>query len=179
MTEIETKKLQILLDKSELSDLVMKYARYIDRRDPIALRTLYHDDATEDRGEMFQGSIDDFIAWTSKAASTFELTMHRIWNMLFEIDGDKAQGEIYAEAYHRTKPPDQQDVVVTGRYLDHYEKRQGTWKISYRTSTTDSCEIRPVDPAWYKEFVAAAPMGRKGADDPSYRVLNLFKRLAP
>ena len=175
-TTEESHALQLLLDKSELYDLVVKYCRYIDRRDMAALRALYHDDAIEDRGQMFKGSIDDFIKWTHTAAGKFELTMHIISNAIFEIAGNKAQGEIYAEAYHRTLPPDPQDITVWGRYLDHYEKRDGVWKFIYRTSTTDRCEVRPVDPSWYKEFVAAAPLGQKGADDPSYRVLTLFKK---
>lgn len=176
MTAPSAQSLQLLLDKSELHDLVVKYCRYIDRRDMVALRSLYHDDAIEDRGQMFKGPIDEFIAWTHKAAGNFELTMHVISNAIFEIDGGKAQGEIYAEAYHRTLPPDQQDITVCGRYLDHYEKRDGVWKFTYRTSTTDRCEVHPVDPAWYREFVAAAPLGQKGADDPSYRALTMFKR---
>ncbi|MFH2046895.1 MAG: nuclear transport factor 2 family protein [Pseudomonadota bacterium] len=172
----DAKALQYLLDKSELYDLVMKYARYTDRRDMTALRALYHDDAIEDRGKMFKGPIDEFIKWVSVAAKEFELTMHRISNTIFEINGNKAQGEIYAEAYHRTFPPDQKDIIACGRYLDHYEKRDGIWKFTYRTSTTDRCEIRPVDPIWYKDFVAGSPKGIAGADDPSYKILTMFKR---
>ena len=176
MTSSDTKAIQYLLDKSELYDLVMKYARYTDRRDITALRSLYHDDAIEDRGKMFKGTIDEFIKWTTGAAKNYELTIHRISNTIFEIVGNNAQGEVYAEAYHRTFPPDQKDIIAYGRYLDHYEKRDGIWKFIYRTSTTDRCEIRPVDPAWYEEFVAGSPIGLPGADDPSYKVLTMFKR---
>ena len=176
MTASDIRALQYLLDKSELYDLVMKYARYTDRRDRKALRSLYHDDAIEDRGEMFKGTIDEFIKWSSAAAEKYELTIHRISNTIFEIDGNKAQGEVYAEAYHRTNPPDQKDIIAYGRYLDHYEKRDRVWKFKYRTSTTDRCEIRPVDTAWYKEFVAGSPSGLPGADDPSYKILTMFTR---
>ena len=175
MTDQNAKAIQMLLDKSELYDLVMKYARYIDRRDTVALRSLYHKDAIEDRGDLFKCPIDAFVKWTTNMAVNFELTMHRISNTIFVVDGNKAQGEIYAEAYHRTRPPDQKDTIVCGRYLDQYEKRNGLWKIIYRTCTLDRCEVRPVDPAWYQEFASGLPGGLPNGDDPSYRVLTMFE----
>ena len=44
---------QELLDRAELTDLVMRYSRGVDRRDFALIRSTYHDDAIDDHGEMF------------------------------------------------------------------------------------------------------------------------------
>ena len=169
--------LRELLDLQALQGLVARYARAVDRRDYALLRTLYHDDAIEDRGEMFAGSVDAFIAWLPQVTAPFELTVHRMFNMLFSVDGDRAEGEIYGEAYHRTYPPDAQEIIAGGRYLDRYEKRGGIWRFSYRSSTIDRCQVRAVDPQAYAQAVAGAPAGVAGARDPSYSVLSMFGRM--
>lgn len=168
--------LRQLVEKDALRDLVLSYCRAVDRRDYVLLRSLYADDAVEDRGGTFSGSIDEFIAAMPEMTKPFALTVHRISNMLFEVRGDVAEGEIYAEAYHRTKPPEPREVIAGGRYLDRYEKRGGAWRIVRRASTLDRCETRAVDEAAYANFVAAAPMGRPDGEDLSYSALSLFPR---
>jgi hypothetical protein len=165
---------QLLQDKAELHDLVMRYCRAVDRRQFKALRALYHDDAIEDRSDIFQGSIDEFIAWLPGAMQDFELTAHRIFNTLFVIDGDRAEGEIYAEAYHRTAGPDGQEIIVGGRYFDHYERRNGVWKFARRSSAVDRCEMRPVNHDAYRHLTAGLPPGQPNASDPSFAELPLL-----
>lgn len=166
--------LQLLQDRAALHDLVMGYCRAIDRRQFAALRALYHDDAVEDRSDIFQGSIDEFMAWLPAAMEGFELTTHRIFNTLFVIDGDRAQGEIYAEAYHRTPGADGQEIIVGGRYFDHYERRQGVWKFAKRSSAVDRCEMRPVNLEAYRHLTAGLPPGQPNASDPSFKALPLL-----
>lgn len=169
--------LQMLLDRNALQDLVLTYCRSMDRRDFALARSLYHADAIEDRGDIFRGSVDEFVAWLPKVTSQFELTVHRVFNMLFVIDGDRAEGEIYCEAYHRTHSPDAKEMIVGGRYLDRYERRDGVWKLIYRTSTVDRCNTSPVDAEAYRQFVAKTPAGQPDRTDPSYHTLQLFNRL--
>lgn len=170
--------LQAVLDKQALHELVLTYCRAADRRDFALMRTLYHDDAIDDHGEMFSGPVDDFIAWLPKAMAQFEATAHSISNTLFVVDGDRANGEIYALAYHRTHPPDAQEIVIGGRYLDRYERRGGAWKFIHRSLALDWCNLRPVDPKAYRQFAAGAALGQAGADDPSYAQLPLFRRVS-
>ena len=167
--------LQDMLDKHQLHELVLTYCRASDRRDFALVRSLYHDDAIDDHGTMFSGPVDEFIAWLPKTMAQFEATQHSISNALFKVDGDKANGEIYALAYHRTHPPDAQEIVIGGRYLDRYERRNGTWKFIHRSLALDWANVRPVDPAAYQQFAAGAALGRPGADDPSYQELPLFR----
>lgn len=171
--------LQQLLDQNALRELNTRYCRAVDRRDFVLLKSLYHAGAKEDRGAIYAGSGEGFADWAAADAANYELTVHRLFNMLFVIEGDRAQGEIYAEAYHRTVGENAAEVVAGGRYLDHYEKREGRWGIVSRTATVDRCEMRPLDPAAYQQFVAGSVAGVGGAEDPSYRLLPLLGRGVP
>jgi SnoaL-like domain len=168
--------LQTLLDKSALYELIARYCRCMDRRDFTQARTLFHDDAIIERVAIFSGTADEYIAWISKVTPQFELTVHRIFNTLFVVDGDQAEGEIYLEAYHRTKGPEAREATVGGRYLDRFERRNGLWKFRYRTSTADRCEVRMVNPQDYEQFVAGSVAGRPDRQDVSYAKLPLFAR---
>lgn len=173
-----TDALQDMLDKHRLNELVLTYCRAVDRRDFALVRSLYHEDAIDDHGAMFSGPIDAFIAWLPDAMAQFEATQHSISNALFEIAGDRANGEAYVIAYHRTHPPAPHEVVIGGRYLDRYERRHGTWKFIHRSLALDWCNARPADPAAYEQFAAGAAAGRTGPSDPSYAALPLFRRFA-
>lgn len=166
---------QALVDKQALHELVLTYCRACDRRDFALVRSLYHDDAIDDHGAMFCGPPDDFVKWLPQAMSAFEATSHSIANALFVVDGDRAEGELYANAYHRTHPPDAKEIVIGGRYLDRYERR-GEWKFLHRSLVLDWCRVEPVDQTAYREFAAGAPVGRADRSDPSYAHLSLFKR---
>ena len=174
----DTAALQAMLDKHALHELVLTYCRAADRRDFRLMRSLYHDDAIDDHGAMFSGPVDDFIAWIPSVMAGFEATAHSVSNALFVVDGDKANGEIYAHAYHRTHPPDAQEIVIGGRYLDRYERRAGVWKFIHRSLALDWCNVRPVNPEDYRQFAAGAALGQASAEDPSYRQLPLFRRMS-
>ena len=156
------------LDRMALQDLVMRYCRGCDRRDFSLVRSLYHDDAIDDHGAMFRGSPDAFVAWLPEVTAHWSLTRHCISNSLFVIDGDKAEGEHYVEAWHRTHGPEAKLFVALGRYLDRYERRNGIWKFSYRSLVFDHGSIMPVDDAAMVRMGQDAPDGRADRDDPSF-----------
>jgi hypothetical protein len=157
-----------LLDQIELRDLVMRYCRGIDRRDFALVRSCYHDDAIDDHGGMFTGSADDYVAWVAEALKGMECTIHAISNSLFAVDGDTAEGEHYSYNYHRTRPPERQELVIHGRYLDRYERRNGVWKFSYRKIVFDHGSMKPVDETGFSIAGADAPHGCDTRDDPSF-----------
>ncbi|HUD90339.1 nuclear transport factor 2 family protein [Sphingobium sp.] len=156
------------LDRMALHDLVMRYCRGCDRRDFALVRSLYHDDAIDDHGTMFKGGPDAFVSWLPQATAHWELTRHSISNSLFVIDGDRAEGEHYVEAWHRTPGPDAKLFIVLGRYLDRYERREGTWKFRRRSLVFDHGSVVPVDEAAMDAMRKDAPNGRMDRDDPSF-----------
>lgn len=176
MPPTDTAAVQDLLDKQALHELVASYCRAIDRQDFDLLLSLYHEDAREERGAIFSGTAQGFVDFVIENGDNYEATVHRLFNELYVVDGDYAEGEIYCEAYHRTNQEPPMEVIAGGRYLDRYEKRQGQWKFVYRTSTVDRCHVRQANREDFEQFVAGAPAGRGGADDLSYQVLTLLPR---
>jgi len=160
--------MQEWLDRAMLTDLVMRYCRACDRRDFAQVRTLYHGDAIDDHGTMFRGTPDEFVAWLPEVMSHWALTRHAISNSLFVIDGDRAEGEHYVEAWHRTFGEEARQFVALGRYLDRYERRDGVWKFSYRSLVFDHGWIEPVDSMALDRMGKDAPNGRADDQDPSF-----------
>lgn len=162
-----------LLDRAALERLVLAYCHGIDRRDLALVRSLYHDDAVDDHGAMFCGSPDDYVTWLPGMLANWQATSHTVTNMLFLIDGDRANGEHPTVAWHRTADGTQ-DLIAHGRYLDEYERRGGVWKFWRRSLVLDWMEHRAVEPQPDGQVDDGVQHGRSGPDDPAYRRLPLF-----
>jgi hypothetical protein len=63
-----------LLAKTEITDVVARYARGIDRLDMELVRSCYHPSARDDHG-TFKGSVEDFVEWLPDQLARFESTM--------------------------------------------------------------------------------------------------------
>jgi hypothetical protein len=162
-----------LVDKQALRELAFAYCRGVDRQDFALLRSLYHEDAIDDHG-VFCGSAEAYVDWLAQVLPIFEVTCHSIANAWYRLDGDRAEGELYFQAYHRTPALD--ELIVAGRYVDRYARRAGVWKFAHRVVLIDWAETRKADPATYASQVAGVPHGLSSAADPSYAALSLFGR---
>lgn len=165
-----------LTARDALRRLVTAYSRAVDRRDFKLLRSLYHDEAYEEHGDMFAGGPDEYMDFVEKALSNYAATTHYVVNTSFEIDGDHAEGEVYKINYHRTHGPDAHEVITGSRSLDRYRRDDGEWRFLGRSITLDWSTKRAVDVDAYKDFAAGSPPGQPGPNDLSYRVLTLFGR---
>lgn len=163
------------LDRDALRELAMRYCRAIDRRDAALLATVYHPDAHDEHGTFFDGPATEFVARLDETMAPFAVTQHQISNTSYRLDGDRAEGELYFTAYHRTVPPAPKHVTVRGRYLDRYLRRGGEWRIAYRKLVWDSYETAEVQPAETEVLEALGELGT-GAGDYSYRALDLLAR---
>jgi hypothetical protein len=134
MTTVElTPSVQKLLDKQEIHDALMRYARGVDRCDPDLMRSVYHPDAFDHHGP-FQGNgwefVEQFIP-SSRETSTF--TQHLIGNLLIEVEGDRAHSEAYFVAYvGRIEEGEELIGAFGGRYVDQWERRNDRWGVSHR-----------------------------------------------
>jgi hypothetical protein len=158
-----------------LRQLVLAYSRACDRRDFALLRSLYHDDALEEHGEMFTGSADEYVAWVEGALANWSATAHYVTNTLFEINGDQAEGETYKINYHRSLDG-RQEIITGSRSLDRFAKRDGEWRFLGRCVTLDWAQQREASTEADENFAAASPHGKPGADDLSYERLTLLQR---
>lgn len=172
--------LQEMLDEFQLRKLVHSYCRAVDRGDLAKLRELYHHDAEDAHGAFSTGSVEDFLGELAAARPYIRSMQHHITTANFAISGDGAEGEIYTIATHTFSAGDRDvDVVVGGRYLDQYEKRDGTWKFIERTIVTDTAHINDPSRVDLSHPITRDTLkGSPDADDPSQQFFSLLSAQA-
>lgn len=171
-------KLQELLDKQEIMELIYAFCNAMDRHDQAKARTLYHPDARDDHGVFSQGLAQDFLDKLPQIQESMEILHHNITTINLKLDGDYAEGEVYLIAFHKVRKEGggAYDLLVGGRYFDKYEKRDGAWKFTHRAIVTDWTNIHDPSIADLDHPVLAGSyFGKPGPDDPSYKFFSLFE----
>jgi len=156
-----------LAARRDINRAVQRYMRGLDRLDPALQTSAFHPDAEVDCGLM-KGGVEEFVTFAQGLLAGMDATHHMLGQVDIEIDGDRASGECYFQAWHRTgsEADGWRDLFIAGRYLDTYDCRAGDWRIASRTLVTDWVTDHPGN----KDFFAAnpqAPRGARGGSDPS------------
>ena len=94
-------KLQALLDKQDIQELIHTYARAADRHDHELMRSLYHQDAIDDHGAFFKGLAMQFIDQLPDIQAPMQILHHNITTVNIALEGDYAEGEVYVLAFHQ------------------------------------------------------------------------------
>jgi hypothetical protein len=162
--------LEEIVARSEITDLLHRYTRGIDRGDWDLVRSCYHDDGFDDHG-LVQGDPDEFVRYVSEFFADILSTTHHLGNILITVIGDRAAAESYAVAWHRlrTEGGGLADLIVGGRYVDELEKRDEEWRILRRRFAYDWTRMDPVNEQM--QTTAAFIWGRRDSSDISYEVL--------
>lgn len=172
MNSSQSEALLTLLAKEEIRELVLLYSRGVDRKDGELLRTLYTVDATDTHGDTFDGPAGQYVDFLEGAFPFMHYSGHHVCNHLISVNGDTAEGEVYAITYHVI--PDgkggwMEDLLCV-RYLDHYRKDSDErWRFAQRVVTYDYNSRQPI---------AAPDEAKPAVEDSSYQVLTrrLFNR---
>ena len=183
-----------LLDKQAISDVIMTYARAIDRLDEDMLRSVFHTDSQHAHGFVGPssdpslaskpGEPGDFVVYALEVLNTYTRTQHQLGNILIELEGSDAYAETYFTAYHRMRVKGdpkaaenaydtEMDFLVGGRYLDRFQKRDGVWKISHRTGLTDWMRTEPPSTQGFSD-IPAQLRGHRGKEDLVFRRREVF-----
>lgn len=130
-------KIQELLDKQAIQEVVLRYGRTQDWLDDDGQDSCFWPDADIDYG-FFKGTGADFV----KTVMAHEREVPRRWHLctsvMIKVEGLKARGECYGIAVGgRLVDGRMQSNMYGGRYLDEFEKRFGQWRISKRTYILD------------------------------------------
>lgn len=141
MGALDDAALRRLLDRAAIQDVLLRYARGVDRRDIDLVASCFTPDAAYD-GALARGTIADALAALRVAVTRYTSTLHVLANQLIEIDGDTARSETYALAHHCL--PDGALRIVALRYLDELVRHDDGWRICRRTAQR---EWERVDPA--------------------------------
>ncbi|MCU1566801.1 MAG: SnoaL-like protein [Pseudarthrobacter sp.] len=169
-------------DRDAIWQCLLRYARGVDRFDSELIRSAFHPDAIDDHGK-FLGGPDEFVEWAKHQHTEAHLGhQHNLFNHTCDLSGDVAHAETYfmfAGMNRKGSPL----VLNGGRYLDRLEKRDGEWRIAFRTLVRDWGLMdetpNPDEQSSYtstrsylsdeiRDFMNECPPGRRNASDPSY-----------
>jgi len=76
----DSEKIELLIARQEISDVIYRYARGIDRLDFDLVRTCYHPDAYDDHSS-FSGNVEDFITSAKGFLARWTTTQHFMGNI--------------------------------------------------------------------------------------------------
>ena len=133
-----------LLAERDIRRVLQIYCHAVDRRDLALLQTIYHEGAVENHVH-YEGDALEFgrYIFPSLAERGFRLGNHHVTGILVDIDGDSAKTESYFYSVARrfvdpkNEDGDSELAVLSGRYLDKFENRQGSWRIVDRKVAID------------------------------------------
>jgi 3-phenylpropionate/cinnamic acid dioxygenase small subunit len=124
-----------LEDRLDITDVLVRYATGIDRRDWPLFRTVFTDDCVLDYGEI--GSWDGIDAVADFMEQTHALaghTLHRMSNQAIAVDGDTASARSYVDALIMSAD-NTSGVNAVGFYDDDLTRTAGGWRIARRRFT--------------------------------------------
>lgn len=127
---------QFLMDRTAILDCIATHARGHDRHDSELLTATYHEDGLDEHGHTVNSG-PQYAAWANQIhAAAAQLHTHNITTHICEIDGDIAHCESYV-LVGLLNPDGRTAQLMSGRYLDRLERRDGTWRIALRRSTVE------------------------------------------
>lgn len=162
-------RIQELLDKQSIYEVLISYCRGVDRCDVALLQSVYHEDSYDDHG-YWRGNGVDFASFVAnRLMNANSATTHSITNAMITINGDTAwsESQVVATLVRREAGPRKADVMGA-RYLDELTRRSGVWRISKRTVVLDWHKVET-----WNDTNAPVPLegfsrGARYPEDPVY-----------
>jgi len=125
-----------MADREAIRDCLFRYSRGVDRGDAELLRSVYWPGAI-DYHTGFTGTGEEFIEWALPRLMEMEQNVHMIGNVFIRLAGDTAEVESYLWSVSVVPGDQPRQIMVSGRYLDKFEKRKDEWRIAERTVVHD------------------------------------------
>lgn len=159
-----------LKDRREIFEAMKRYTRGADRHDKDLVRSAFWPEATISIDKPM--TVDEYVDGEERLLAGYAAHQHHITGQTMDIQGDTAHVESYAITFlvprdTRADTPgaatpghaltSAKSTVVSGRYLERWEKRNGEWKILVRNfvedlelrgDTVDYCATRPCVGTW-------------------------------
>jgi hypothetical protein len=167
-------RVQQMLDRQEIHDALCRYARGVDRGDWELVRSTYHADAEDDHVE-FKGDVGALIAWLSRRFDGVDNSTHFLGNCLIEFEGsNRAFVETYFSSSRLIADPATEVEPAGGgmrfrqswgRYVDLFERRDGTWRVADRRVVLEGRFTTSVKDA---QRVGRGLWGRRDHEDAVY-----------
>ena len=132
-----------LADEIAVRDVVLGYARAVDRKDLDAVARCFTADCAYE-GSLASGTIADALARLRGAFARYTRTMHFMGTQHVTLAADTADVVTYCIAFHvRT---DGRHATVAVRYLDTLARAPDGWRIARRAVRTNWARDDPPAP---------------------------------
>lgn len=126
-----------LKDRLAILDVVNRQARGCDRHDAELITSTYWPDGVDEHGTSVASGLQ-YADWANAVhAASAVATQHHISTHTCEIDGDVAHAESYVIVVLLASD-ERSTRVMSGRYLDRLERRDGEWRIAVRRCTVET-----------------------------------------
>lgn len=165
---IDSQRLQQLIDRQDILDCLTRFSRGMDRFDEDLFVSAFHPDA-EIAGGIFVGGPVDLYHWAANMHEQGQVaTHHNLLNHTVDIDGDVAHCETYYLFVARNR--DNSNWLAGGRYLDRLERRDGQWRIAFRNNVIEWSGLSPTIDIPFGDVPDIHGNGAPARDktDPSY-----------
>jgi hypothetical protein len=151
--------LEHVADRMEIQHRIYSYSRGVDRLDLELAKSAFHPDAIDDHG-VYKGNVEGMIEWIKERHKTIPLSFHSIGNIFIEFAGpDDALCESYCFVWQTVTPESSlfakeennepagiYETLTINRYVDHFTRRDGAWRIQKRTTVVESWMQVPGSP---------------------------------
>ena len=138
--------IQELLDRIAIRDVMIRYARGLDRRDFGLVASCFISDAFAEYGDNKNTGLEDIVSRLRRSVSRFQSSTHFMGDQSVELRDDTTEVQTYAIDYLLYTVDGSLFQSVGGlRYLDTMVRGDGLWKISRRVMYTDWRRNSPVD----------------------------------
>ena len=121
------------IDTQRLAELIAVLSSAVDRADRERIASCYTEDSFDDHG-TFRGTGQQFADFVCRPGPMSSMH-HLLGQSIFDIEGDEAWGETFY-VFHGTAGT--AEVAGHGRYVDHFRRVDGIWKVAYRRVVPDS-----------------------------------------
>lgn len=133
------------MTKQQITQVIYRYCRGMDRMDRELTLSCWHSGGTDDHAPLYKGSAQGFLEWLWPVHAQMLGTRHVVSNILIELDGDRAVTESYWNVQLRLLVDGvPKDIMGAGRYVDNFECIDKVWAIRHRTSLSDMVRVDEV-----------------------------------
>lgn len=145
-------RIQDLLDKEAIRDVINHLMRSLDRMDRGLMRSVYWPEAIEEhqdpefpvffsdeKNNPAPATYNEFPCQAMKGFATLRSTQHRVSNVIIDlVDEHSATAESYVWAFHLAGEGEKaREVTLYGRMMFKFEKRGDEWRVLRRHTIFD------------------------------------------
>lgn len=124
-----------MTEREDISELLVRYATGIDRRDWALFRTVFTEDCELDYGEIGSWTgVDEVTEFMEKVHAMAGHTLHRLSNQAITVNGETAVARTYVDALIMATD-NQTGVNGIGFYDDDIVRTADGWRIARRRFT--------------------------------------------